>query len=267
MALNIGFKTENGDEIDGTETVFPIMRVDSNGEWNLLATAFFILTPGIFVTAKHAVLDNGSPQKVIKGMTAIHFINSNEVRERSVRHVWLHPTADIAFGILREIKNDTGEIIHNKVLRITKKIPKAGTKIETFAFPESIVGEVIDKDLVTPPGITVITEPGIDSIISQGYFQPIKLRPAFYLGEVISYEPRGLRLVKGPCFELILKILDSSSGGPIFDENGHVFAINSVGGEGELNSIGTSIKSVLDMRADSVLHEGEMKKIFGSKIC
>lgn len=51
-----GVKDGDGNKVDPSHTIFPIIKHDNNGSISLIGTGFFISENGIFLTAKHVHL-------------------------------------------------------------------------------------------------------------------------------------------------------------------------------------------------------------------
>ena len=47
----------DGNVIEPNKAIFPIIKENSHGDFYLIGTGFFITNSGIFVTAKHVLLD------------------------------------------------------------------------------------------------------------------------------------------------------------------------------------------------------------------
>jgi hypothetical protein len=123
------------------------------------------------------------------------------------------------------------------VLTLTAKVPRPGDFIATWAFPKS-THEYTDKGGC------------------------VSIAPKLYDGKMLEELPGRGGLLPGRCYATTLGIEGGSSGGPVFDEHGHVFAINSTGFSGmddlgfvsHIQSIGgLSVASV--MTTDGRLHE------------
>lgn len=247
-AKMIEFRTDKGLVIEGTETVFPILAIESDLKRRLIGTAFFILIPGIFVTAKHVLFDSKKKLRLNEGLTTIQFLPTGQAFERPIKYIWPHPTADVALGQLAE---DTKSQIDykNKILGITKRIPKDSEQICTLAYPETDVGQYeLSRDFVKQNG---------QKIVEPIKIQKIEFKATFYLGEILGYFPDGLSLLKESCYATSIKIKSGASGGPVFTLSdkgapGAVFAVNSTGWEGEAYSSVSSIQNILAMELPSV---------------
>ena len=244
----IELRTDNGLVIKGTELVFPILAIESDLKRRLIGSAFFILTPGIFVTAKHVLYSDTKKLRLTHGLTTIQFLPTGQVFERPIKYIWPHPTADVALGQLAE---DTQSKVDykNKILGITKRIPKNSEQICTLAYPETKVGRYeYSREFVKQNGQK------LDKPIK---IQKIEFKASLYFGKILGYFPDGFSLLKEPCYETSIKIISGASGGPVFtlSDNGApgaVFAVNCTGWENHALSGVSSIHNILDMKLPSV---------------
>jgi hypothetical protein len=108
-------------------------------------------------------------------------------------------------------------------MSITAESPTVGTRVATYAFPETTV-EHREKQFLRIKG---------------GYFD----------GVIEENHPNGRdrALMPGPCMRTSMHIHDGASGGPVFSDSGAAFAINSTGFGDESISYITPISAVLDM--------------------
>ena len=201
---NIQFRahTRDGKEIEPQTAIFPIMKEVSGGENRLVGTGFFITTIGHFVTAKHVIEEAGdlATGKQKAYIHAVHFVEGTKVLVRHITKVSFHPAADVAVGKMDYYRmDDTGRPLMNLVPTFTTEIPRVGSTVVTYAYPESSPGEFV---------------------------------VGYYSGKLTghSVKPRDARLVTWPHFTTSIDLGGGASGGPVFDERGRVFGINCVGG-------------------------------------
>ena len=76
-----GFRTDKGEPADPGHAIFPIVKY-VDGKMHLIGTGFFITTHGIFVTAKHVLMDPFD----------------RDGRERYPIGIF-HPAADVTVGV------------------------------------------------------------------------------------------------------------------------------------------------------------------------
>jgi S1-C subfamily serine protease len=214
------FRSGNGDTLTGHKAVFPILTRRGDGSLQFLATGFFIAKMGVFVTAKHVPLL--SPTKVYENLIVIHRWNDLYItRNVDVEILAWHDTADIVVGRFPEIRHDlSGQIVYNKVVTLTRRIPPIGERTSTFAFPTTIIE-------------------------NEEQVQRINVNDSWYFGNVERHYPGGRDrvMLPGRCFQTSMAIHGGASGGPVFDTHGHVYAINSTSVDGGP----TFVSSVLDL--------------------
>lgn len=213
------FVSGTGQAAQGQEAVIPICTVDKRGRIECIGTGFFIGVHGIFVTAKHVVrevLDEDGNQildedeNVRFGLMIFHLISPNSIVTREIIKISFHGDDDVAVGTLRAmVDQKTGEPLRNKILHLTARVPGVGEKIATWAYPNS-VAEYNEKE-------------GSLSVV-----------PKIYEGEIEDEhrEGRGWGKLPGRCYQTNIGIERGASGGPVFDDEGCVFAINSTGFDG-----------------------------------
>jgi S1-C subfamily serine protease len=218
-----------GAPYDPHQAIFPILKEMADGRMRLVGTGFFITAYGHFVTAKHVIMDAVSEDltQVLAPMHALHFVEGSAVLVRHINAVSYHLTADVAVGKMGYyVMNDTGLPLRNAVPRFTARIPRVGSRVVTFAYPES------DRDF---------------GRVAAGY-PPAAFRANYYEGEYVRHSetPRDSRLVAWPHHQTSVTVLAGASGGPVFDEDGRVFGINCVGGIEGVSYMGRVIE-LLDL--------------------
>ncbi|MFN4775845.1 MAG: hypothetical protein ACK5L4_08530 [Pseudanabaena sp.] len=95
----IGALDGEGNRADLTKAIFPILKKDKYGDFYLIGTGFFITDNGIFVTAKHVLLDvideNGGQTHSI---FLVQFLEEGYLY-RPILRCTSHEVADITVGI------------------------------------------------------------------------------------------------------------------------------------------------------------------------
>ncbi|WP_162180646.1 S1 family peptidase [Shewanella mangrovi] len=191
--------SHNGDETHPRETIFPIFRVDEQNCCHLVGTGFFIGDDGVFVTAKHIIEEIESKG----GHVAIVHIKAGKWFLRNVAFSTLHHKADIAVVHLNRLYNQTkDEYLSNDKLKIAKSPTRKGDSLFTYAYPKTTIAY---EEL---PRINIV--------------------PSIYDGVITEEYPDGRdRMLPSACYQVDMLIHGGASGGPVFNSNGEVVAINS----------------------------------------
>ena len=135
---NAKWSTKDGKPTQGDYAIFPLCESDERNNLRFIGTAFFICTNGLFVTAKHVVMD-GRGERPIDPLTAVQFIENNQYILRPVLSVSTNGS-DVAIGALAPgMHRGTSEPLINSILSLTTKIPAPGSIVTTFAYPKSFV--------------------------------------------------------------------------------------------------------------------------------
>ena len=178
----------------------------------LIGTGFFVVKNGGFATAKHVALEAQRSMSKTENSVGLVYILSNGLSV--FRPVWkfaIHPTADLAFGIPHEIiDNETGAAFQSKILSLEPGTPGIGAAISTWAYP-------LHQKSISDEGDDVLD-----------------LQPDFYNGILSElYDARGPSAkLNVPYYLTNIHLHGGSSGGPVFNERGHVFGIASCSYEG-----------------------------------
>lgn len=233
-------RTGSGLPAEADRAIFPIIRVFPDGQIDLLGTAFFISTSGLFVTARHvleAPFDRRSGQQVFSIML-VHFYEQDHYLFRPILRCAMHPIADVAVGVAAPMKrNSDGAMLTNRVLTLSTVPVDPRSRVVTYAFPR--YENVRDSDR-----------------------QIFNVMPAFYDGEIIEYLPNGRDrvLLPGPCYRTSIAIHHGASGGPVFSRAGSVFAVNSTGFDGTEDSYVSSIDGIFDLTVDDVAMNNQLAR-------
>lgn len=231
-ADRFGFNTGEGEKVDGSGAIFPIIKVEFTGEMDFLGTGFFIANNGLFVTARHvieAVFDPKSNQPR-SGISIIHLPGDGTYFIRPILRGGLHRIEDLAVGVVAPmIRNSDGAPLKNKILNLNLNDVAIGSHVMTFAYPRSKRFEM---------------ETG----------QAFNAVSNFYDGRIIEHFPKGRDriMLPGACYRTDMAIHHGASGGPVFSSDGRVFALNSTGYDGTQDSYVSSIGGVLDLEIDDI---------------
>lgn len=217
------FKDDSGKDAKGSDAIFPIIKQSGDGSFEFLATAFGITRYGLLATAKHVPFID--EQTVYRYLFAIHFYKDGSFFLRQIRSIAWHGTGDVAIVLLEPMKHkESGEPLHNKVMTLTTDIPKENSHIATFAYP-----------------LTRITK------TSEG--QSINIQTNWYHGEVVNYFSNGRdkTFLPGRCYSTTLGFPGGASGGPVADDKGRVFAVNSTSLSVDGGYSDAYVSSILDL--------------------
>jgi Trypsin-like peptidase domain len=199
----------------------------------LIGTGFFIVKDGGFATAKHVALEALRWMTEAENTVGLVYTLSNGLSV--FRPIWkfsLHPTADLAFGIPHEIiDNETGVAFRSKILSLQPGSPGVGAAISTWAYP-------LHQNTIDDEG---------DEILH--------LQPDFYDGALTDfYAAKGPSAkLNAPYYLTSIHLHGGSSGGPVFNERGHVFGVASCSYDGaEDLAFVTPIDSIFEIEIPDV---------------
>lgn len=224
----------DGRTIDPRACVVPIMKEVGKGRLQIVGTGFYISRYGLFMSANHviATLIDDSNTKLSVAYIC-HFAENNSVRLRRIVRAGLLQPADLAVGqadnFLDKYPNNP---LRNMRVRLTAKVPKAGSRLITYAYPENEVLDFTVKDRAP--------------VVRSDYFE------GSFLRNVLNSEHPYMQY---PYFETTIALKNGASGGPVFDSNGSVVGVNCRGWDfagaehagDNLSSI-VPVRSALEMR-------------------
>lgn len=135
------FRSYNGDgnPTELSRAIFAILKQNPDTKWDLIGTGFFVTNNGIFITAKHVLLDVlDEDGNQLYPIAIFQFLPDNTYLIRKVIRCTVNDNADVGVGICAEMKNNkTGELLRNKVLTITNEQPTIGEPVFTYAYPNT----------------------------------------------------------------------------------------------------------------------------------
>lgn len=241
------FVSVDGAQIQGQEAVIPICSIDHSDGIKCIGTGFLIGVHGIFVTAAHVVQHVLSPngQQIVDaagdpktGLWTCHFTPPGRFIRREVIKGTYHMRDDVAVGALSPLVHaDSMQPLKNKILTMTNRVPETGEIISTWAYPKCAAS--------------------FDGTTGQ-----LSIVPQLYVGQIECElrEGRG-GLLPGRCYQTTLGIEGGASGGPVFDQFGRVFAVNSTAIAGTNLAYVSHVQAIGGLplanvrAADGVVHE------------
>jgi hypothetical protein len=225
-------QTRDGVPADPSLGIFAIVRYDPEGRTHLIGTGFFIATTGLFVTARHVLMDTFDSQgRQQFPIGIIQFLPGGIYLPRPILRCASQPMADVAVGVAAPMRrNQDGSSLMNPVLTLTTVPVPLSTRIVTYAYPKHL------------------------NLVQGTSEQFIHFEPTYYDGYVEEYLPHGRDRVvlPGPCYRTSITIHGGASGGPVFCPSGHVFAVNSTGFDGTDISYVSRVNEIFRLSVDDV---------------
>lgn len=204
--LGKSFLSTDGDKnpIPPQSGIFPLLREIEPGTLVVSGTGFYVTRYGLFLSAYHVLaeaLENGQAiyaLHVVDGVAQAHM-------RRAIRFSSLQQS-DMALGELDNfVEKYPDDSLMNRRATLTTIRPAAGNYAATFAYPENAR---LDFRSGAPPSIR------------GDYFDGAILR-------LVGVDERPF--LRRPHFETSIRIRGGASGGPVFDDLGRVFGVNSRG--------------------------------------
>ncbi len=229
----VGFIDGDGNAFKDVDAVFPIVKQTEDGSILLVGTGFFICTHSIFVTATHVLRDvfDHRTGEQIEPLYIARFCDNNEYLFVPIVASWDDDVADISIGVAAGVRHNlTGEVLQNKFLVVTLRLPEVQERAATYAYPRFFQNKADNN-------------------------QELHFFPEFYEGHVLQYFPEGRDriLMPWPCFRTNIHLHGGSSGGPVFDAFGNVFGVNcrSMDPDTDISFV-TPIDNILSGQLDSI---------------
>jgi hypothetical protein len=228
--LPLSVQDMGGNERPITDGIFPIFLASGVGPWHPVGTGFFIGNPGIFVTARHVVMDSdGQFLPALAGAPLL--FREKRVELRPFLQLAIHPRADVSVGILGT-PVDGGRPSPNGRFVLTEEVPDDGSEVFTLAFPKS---ELVGSERAFAMSFTTAAAKGI----LQRHYP----------------EYRDRVMLPARCYQTSLDLQSGSSGGPVAFGDGRVFGINSTGMDSDGQPVGyvSSIADILDLELHEII--------------
>jgi len=200
------FKNSEGRVVPREASIFPLITFDPTSRvFNCLGTGFFVTPFGGFVTAKHVFFKNdGTHQPTLYGVQSLE--DGTRVVRR-LKHLVVHPDADIAIGMLGNATNNDAfnrNPAPASAFRLSFQPLEIGDEISTYAFPNT-QSEWLDNDN-----------------------QQFTFQGVWSSGVVEDYHCDGMGLLRNACYQTTMRLDGGASGGPVL-RNATVVAVNSTG--------------------------------------
>jgi hypothetical protein len=223
-------RADDGAPAKASRGIFPIVRYDGDGHFHLLGTGFFISTTGLFVTARHVLMDTfDSKGRERYPIGIVQFLPENIYIQRPILRCAAHRVADVAVGVAAPMNDPSGKPLTNPVLTVNLVPPDLNSRVVTFAYPKHS-NRIIEN------------------------VQHFDVRPTFYDGDITEFFPSGRDrvLLPAPCYRTSMIIHGGASGGPVFSRTGGVFGLNSTGIDGTDISFVSRINEIFELVVDDV---------------
>jgi hypothetical protein len=233
---------EEGPLPNPTGHTFPLLTHDSNDQWRLIGTGFYINDGGFFVTARHVVEEVFRDGRQVLPLVILHFrsesglFGPSEFQMRPIGQCWLGDPADVALGVAAEATNKvTGEIMLNWAWTISWTTPLQGAAAATYAFPNHV-------------------------FVDNG--RRIRFAPHLYGGRIQETgDFRDKVMAPFPYLQVDFRIHGAASGGPILS-GPHVVGINCTEWPANIDhppgpGFGVQSRCLADAFLDDVILPGE----------
>jgi hypothetical protein len=173
----------------------------------------YLTHKGGFATAAHVALEAEQLIAACPDSVGIaHTLPDGRTPFRPIWKFFIHPTADVAFGIPRYelINSRTGDAFPIKLLSLKSAPPDPGAPISTWSYP---LHRLLEDETAG---------------------QLLQLQPDVYDGtfeELFSERGPSVKLIP-PYYRTSIHLHGGSSGGPVFNFDGEVFGVASCSYDG-----------------------------------
>lgn len=201
-------------------------------------TGLYISEIGLLCTARHVFEFEDSFLETMRHLSdraypAIYqYYDNHTANMRPIVAAHGHPRFDVAVARVQPFHNlETGEPFKNNMLALTIDIMPIETRVHQYSYLDPVV----------------FAEP-----LACG--TQLMMIPLHTIGKVIDWLPEGMgRLFPSPCYVIEGYIGAGSSGGPVMDETGRVFAISSRGNAADNYYYAVPVQAIADIRVTSVM--------------
>ncbi len=218
------------------ECVVPVGIFDPERDFfHPIATAIFIATEGLICTAKHVFefepkfLQQMSHLSPASYPAVFQYFPDHKTMPRPVVAVHNHPSYDLAVALCMPLTNNsTGERFENMMHAMSAEYLPIGADVHHYSFPDPLIYE---------------KEEGLQTVMI----------PLCTTGKIIDWLPSGMgSLFPSPAYVIEGYIGAGSSGGPVMDQYGRVFAVASRGCPGANYYYAIPVREIADIRVTSL---------------
>ncbi|MBA4760891.1 serine protease [Sphingomonas sp.] len=233
----VSFINHAGDPSSPLEMVMPIGFFDpSNALFHPFGTGVFVSHVGLVCTARHVFqfeprfLESMSHLSPDSYPAIYQFYDDHSAGVRPIIAVHGHPRFDVAVARVEPVHHrTTGEAFSNKEMALTTDVMPIGTRVHQYSYPDPVI-----FDQPEGPQLLMI--------------------PLHTEGRIIDWLPKGMgSLFPSPCYVIEGYIGAGSSGGPVMDETGRVFAISSRGNAAADYYYAIPVQAIADIVISSVI--------------
>jgi len=227
----------DGQSLNPGDGVVPILKEIRKGHLSVIGTGFYVTRYGLFVTtAKHVIEDLADYDRgLLTESMVCHLGPDDTIYFRRLRKAHLSESIDIAVVQADNyIVTFPTNPLQNLRACLSTIIPEEGSPLITYGYPENLPLDFAMEDQIP--------------LIQGDYFQGGFLR---YVQQ--SEHP----FLPYPHFETSVELRPGTSGGPVFDSQGHVIGVNCRGWdfrgeehEGDNLSYIVPIENILNLDID-----------------